>query len=225
MPRAKKTIENGIDETKKEKRSLEEIMAEKEEVLNNSMSELEKRRAERKQQSELFKSIGNDLPILVYCNAGNTTVVFDCPKTGMSYKFKYGDMEYLTFEELKSMKSEASGLLEDYILIPIDVNSDTYTIDDVLRILKLDNLYTEEMLIDGNIDYILNNTKLNVFKSIVDESSKKYLRMILDRALELAKTEKLIDLSKMSYLEDVVGNKDHDLFKNIIDSYKQYKDN
>lgn len=224
MPRVKKSIENGIDETKKEKRSLEEIMAEKEEVLNNSMSELEKRRSERRKQSELFKSISNDLPILMYCNAGNTTVVFDCPKTGMSYKFKYGDMEYLTFEELKSMKSEASGLLENYILIPIDVNSDDYTIDDVLKILRIEDLYTEEMLIDGNIDYVLNNTKLNVFKSIVQDSSKRYLRMILDRALELAKTEQLNDLSKMSYLEDVVGNTDHDLFKNVIDNFKQYKE-
>jgi hypothetical protein len=80
------------------------------------------------------------------------------------------------------------------------------------------------MLIDGNIDYILNNTKLNVFKSIVNECSKNYLRMILDRALELAKTEQLVDLSKMSYLEDVVGNTDHDLFKNVIDNYKQFKE-
>lgn len=220
MPRGKKA-ENTETKTK---RSLDEIMAEKEELLNNSMSELEKRRAERKQQSELFKSIKNDLPILVYCNAGNTTVIFDCPKTGMNYKFKYGDMEYLTFEELKSMKSEAVGLLENYILIPIDVNSEEYTLNDVLRILRIEDLYTEEMLIDGNIDYILNNTKLNVFKSIVNECSKRYLRMILDRALELAKTEQLNDLSKMSYLEDVVGNTDHDLFKNVIDSYKQFKE-
>jgi hypothetical protein len=220
MPRGKKVENKDV----KEKRSLEDIMAEKEEVLNNSMSEVEKRRAERRQQSELFKNIKNDLPILVYCNAGNTTVVYDCPKTGMSYKFKYGDMEYLTFEELKSMKSEASGLLENYILIPIDVNSEEYTIDDVLRILRIDDLYTEEMLIDGNIDYILNNTKLNVFKSIVNDCSKNYLRMILDRALELAKTEQLNDLSKMSYLEDVVGNTDHDLFKNVIDNYKQFKE-
>jgi hypothetical protein len=161
---------------------------------------------------------------LVYCNAGNTTVIYDCNKTGMSYTFKYGDMEYLTFEELKSMKSEASGLLENYILIPIDVNSDDYTIEDILRVLRIDDLYTEEMLIDGNIDYILNNSKINVFKSIIDNSSKQYLRMILDRALELAKTEKLNDLSKMSYLEDVVGNKDHDLFKNTIDNYKQFKE-
>jgi hypothetical protein len=80
------------------------------------------------------------------------------------------------------------------------------------------------MLIDGNIDYILNNTKLTVFKSIVNECSKNYLRMILDRASELAKTEQLNDLSKMSYLEDVVGNTDHDLFKNVIDNYKQFKE-
>jgi hypothetical protein len=220
MPRGKKTETTEV----KNKRSLDEIMAEKEEVLNKSMSEVEKRRAERKQQSELFKSIKNDLPILVYCNAGNTTVIYDCNKTGMSYTFKYGDMEYLTFEELKSMKSEASGLLENYILIPIDVNSDDYTIEDILRVLRIDDLYTEEMLIDGNIDYILNNSKINVFKSIIDNSSKQYLRMILDRALELAKTEKLYDLSKMSYLEDVVGNKDHDLFKNTIDNYKQFKE-
>lgn len=220
MPRGKKVENKEV----KEKRSLDEIMAEKEELLNNSMSELEKRRSERKKQSELFKSIKNDLPILIYCNAGNTTVVYDCPKTGMSYKFKYGDMEYLTFEELKSMKSEASGLLENYILIPIDVNSEDYTLEDVLRILRIEHLYTEEMLIDGNIDYILNNTKLNVFKSIVNDCSKNYLRMILDRALELAKTEQLVDLSKMSYLEDVVGNTDHDLFKNVIDNYKQFKE-
>jgi hypothetical protein len=48
MPRGKKTETTEV----KNKRSLDEIMAEKEEVLNKSMSEVEKRRAERKQQSE-----------------------------------------------------------------------------------------------------------------------------------------------------------------------------
>lgn len=238
MPKAKKTIEieKEVKVTKpkttkpktttKKKRDIEEIMAEKEEKFEeNKLSALEQRRLERKKQMEMVKNIDDNLPILVYCNAGNSTIVYDCPKTMTHYEMRYGDFEYMTFMELKIMKSQHVGMLENYILIPMDVNSEDYTIEDVLKILKIGHLYGEEMLIDGNIDYIINDSKLNMFKSLLEDAleNKKapYVQLIIDRAIELAKKGEFTDYSKMNYLEEIA--KSPDMFRDAIENYQTFE--
>jgi hypothetical protein len=120
--------------------------------------------------------------------------------------------------ELKTMKSLHPSILEDYLLIPIDVNSDTYTIEDILKILKIDKLYGEEMLIDGNIDYILNDLKLSTFKALLKETDRKYVQLVIDRAIELAKKGEFTDYSKMTHLEEIANTPD--MFKDAIENYK-----
>lgn len=225
MPRGKKNLDSeNIVETKvtKSKRSLDEIMAEKEEQLQKKeLTELEKRRLERKKQMELVKNIEDTLPILMYCNAGNTTVIYDCQKTMQHYEMRYGDVEYMTYLELKTMKSLHPTMLENYLLIPIDVNSDEFTLEDILKLLKIDGLYGEEMLIDGNIDYILNELKPNTFESLLKDTNRPYVQLVIDRAIELAKKGEFNDYSKMTILENI--SKIPDLFKDAIENYKLFK--
>ena len=225
MPRGKKNLESeNTVETKvtKSKRSLDEIMAEKEEQLQKKeLTELEKRRLERKKQMELVKNIEDTLPILMYCNAGNTTVVYDCPKTMQHYEMRYGDVEYMTYLELKTMKSLHPTMLENYLLIPIDVNSDEFTLEDILKLLKIDGLYGEEMLIDGNIDYILNELKSNTFESLLKDTNRAYVQLVIDRAIELAKKGEFNDYSKMTILENISNIPE--LFKDAIENYKLFK--
>jgi len=168
----------------------------------------------------MLRNIKDDLPILMYCNAGNTTVTYDCPKTMQHYEMVYGDVEYMTYKELKAMKSLHIGMLEDYILIPIDVNSDEYTLEDILKILKIEKLYSEEMLIDGNIDFMLKEVKYDTFEALIKESNKAYKSLILDRAIELAKKNEFTDYAKMTYLETLTNNQD--MFKEAIENYKLF---
>jgi len=210
-----------VTKTTKPKRSLDEIMAEKEEQLQTKeLTELEKRRLERKKQMELVKNIEDTLPILMYCNAGNTTVIYDCPKTMQHYEMRYGDVEYMTYLELKTMKSLHPTMLENYLLIPIDINSEEFTLEDVLKLLKINGLYGEEMLIDGNIDYILNELKPNTFESLLKDTNRPYVQLVIDRAIELAKKGEFNDYSKMTVLENI--SKIPDLFKDAIENYKLF---
>jgi hypothetical protein len=227
--RKKIEIENVEEATAKttkpkatQKRDLAEIMAEKEaKMKTEQLSEIEQRRLERKRQMEMLRKIDDDLPILMYCNAGNTTVVYDCPKTMQHYEMVYGDVEYMTYKEIKTMKSLHPTMLENFILVPIDVNSDDYTLEDILKILRIDHLYGEEMLIDGNIDYMINNLKYDTFVSLIKETSKPYVRLVIDRAIELAKINRFTDYAKMTYLETITKNPD--MFKEAIENYNTFK--
>lgn len=221
-------------ETKNEKKTLEEVMVEKEKQLQkeasvqNPLSELEQRKAERKRQRDILKSINDDLGILMYCNAGNTEVIYQCPNSRQIYKMKYGDSEWMTYKEVKTMKAQHEGMLTNYILVPIDLDSDDFELEDILKIMGLDNLYEDSSyLFEDNIDYILNNLKYDTFTLLIDDSSrtekkKSYLRRIVDRAVELSVKGQFNDFQKMSYIEDVMGDKDHEMFKNAIESYKTF---
>lgn len=220
--------------TTKSEKSLEEVMKEKEEKLIEEatpikeLSELEQRKLERKKQRDLIKSIKDDLGILMYCNAGNTEVIYECPNSHMLYKMKYGDSEWMTYKEIKTMKSQHEGMLTNYILVPIDVDTDDYELEDVLKILGLDKLYTDSSyLFEDNIEYILNNLKFDTFKLLINDSNsselkKAYLKRIIDRAVELTVKGQFNDYQKMSYIEDVMGDKDHEMFKDAIESYKKF---
>lgn len=241
MARVKKT--DNIEETnvnesetvvEKEtnKKTLEEVMAEKEAKLikeaEPQLSELEQRKLARQKQRNVLKSIKDDLGILMYCNAGNTEVIYECPNSHMLYKMTYGDTEWMTYKEIKTMKSQHEGMLKNYIIVPVDVDSDEFELEDILKVLGLDKLYEDaSYLFEDNIDYILNNLKFETFKLLVNESlatesKEAYLKRIVDRAIELVVKGQFNDYQKMSYMEDVMGDKEHEMFKSAIESYKEF---
>lgn len=210
------------DVKNEDKKTLEQVMEEKKEKLQEKpMSELEKRKLERQRQRELLRNISDDLQILVFCNAGHTELVYECPNTKQFYQMTYGDTEWMSYKELKTMKSLHRGMLDNYLLVPIDVDSNDYEVEDILKILGIENLYSEEMLFEDNIDYTLNNLDYDTFTKLLKETNKQYVGRIIDRAIELAIKGQFNDSNKRAYIEKITGKED--MFKDAIDSYLQFQ--
>ena len=224
MPRVKKENSENTKNTKKtttkrttvkktvsEKKNLEEVMLEKIEKLeeeNKKLSALEERKLERQRQRELRKSISDDTQIMFFCADGNAEVTYECPNTHEKWVMRYGDTDWMTFSQLKTMKQMHKGMLENYLFIPIDVDDDRFTIDDVFKILGIENLYNDEMLFEDNIDYILNNLDYKTFTLVLNDFNTKYVKKIIDRSIELAVKNEFNDANKRAYIESLVGQEE-----------------
>ena len=189
------------------------------------MSELEKRKAERKKQREALKKINDNTSILMYCNIGGAEFVYRDENDGMSWNMVYGDSDWFTFKEIKNMKSKHKRILEDYALIPIDVDSNDFELNDVIKLLGLEKLYEDEAkLFEDNIDYILNNLKFETFSLILKEENKKYVQRIVDRAKDLFLNGEFNDYQKIQYIEELCGDKEHMMFNSLLESDKYDKE-
>ncbi|MCD3318383.1 hypothetical protein IRP63_14775 (plasmid) [Clostridium botulinum] len=131
----------------------------------------------------------------------------------------YGDLDYITYEELNAMKNKYRIILQDYWILPIDVISDDVTLEDVLQFAGLKDIYKAEMLQSDFIDELLINKDINEFMDIMQKVTNKYILSIVDRAVALFKENKFNDYSKMSVLENKVQKPD--LFKEISEQIQE----
>ena len=202
-----------------------EIIEKQEQEKEKEMSELEKRKAERKKQREALKHINDNTSILMYCNIGGAEFVYRDENDGMSWNMVYGDSDWFTFKEIKNMKSKHKRILEDYALIPIDVDSNDFDLNDVIKLLGLEKLYEDEAkLFEDNIDYIINNLKFETFSLILKEENKKYVQRIVDRAKDLFLNGEFNDYQKIQYIEELCGDKEHMMFNSLLESDKYDKE-
>lgn len=202
-----------VKTVKNTKKTSEKIMEEKlnklEEKANKQQNIEDERLAKRKEQREKRKLFNDDLEILLFCNAGNTEVIFKTESQGHTntYVMTFGDTQWVTFNELRQIKN--TSMLKNYILKPIDINIDELTLEDVLQELGIQDLYEdEEMLYEDNLNYILNGLDYNKFKLYVDSVNPRYLNRIVDLAIEQAKKGGFSDANKRMYLEKILNKRD-----------------
>ena len=202
-----------VKTVKNTKKTSEKIMEEKlnklEEKANEQQSIEDERLAKRKEQREKRKLFNDDLEILLFCNAGNTEVIFKTESQGHTntYVMTFGDTQWVTFNELRQIKN--TSMLKNYILKPIDINIDELILEDVLQELGIQDLYEdEEMLYEDNLNYILNGLDYNKFKLYVDSVNPRYLNRIVDLAIEQAKKGGFSDANKRMYLEKILNKRD-----------------
>lgn len=202
-----------VKTVKNTKKTSEKIMEEKlnklEEKANEQQNIEDERLAKRKEQREKRKLFNDNLEILLFCNAGNTEVIFKTESQGHTntYVMTFGDTQWVTFNELRQIKN--TSMLKNYILKPIDINIDELTLEDVLQELGIQDLYEdEEMLYEDNLNYILNGLDYNKFKLYVDSVNPRYLNRIVDLAIEQAKKGGFSDANKRMYLEKILNKRD-----------------
>lgn len=201
------------EEIKVETVAKEEVKKVEEKVIDER---LEKRRQENKRRREVREKIKKDTEIIVMNNCSNGSFFYRCPVTKMPVEFdEFGQETDITFEMLDVMQRQKRGILEKYWIIPIDVNSDEVTIEEVLEVLGIQRLYTEDMFYSDNLDYILLDTKLDKFENMMEGINVKYAEMLAERAISLANQNRFSNISKMKILANKVGNKE--LFANIIE--------
>ena len=137
--------------------------------------------------------------------------------------YSFGDEDFLTYGELKTMVSgRYKSLLQNFSLLITDVDSDEYTLEDVIKQLKLSKYYEkiksltdeDDSEVDQDVfeDFIRESKVSDLIEKLSDENLKYPL---VDTAVELYKNKDFNDYDKRKAVADAIGvgtgeNKDED---------------
>lgn len=126
-------------------------------------------------------------------NVTSGTLIYQSRKTGTDLDFsEYGDIEYVDYQELITMKAGHRRFFDDPFIIIMD--------DEVVEAMGLTKMYNNMKHID-NIDKIFKMNQKE-FENIVEKSPKGIKHLIVSRAKELYENEELDSVKKINYLND-----------------------
>ncbi len=203
----KKVVEENLDfesRIEKETKTQDKIKSEKVESFRKEEDERKRERLARKEKirqlRDKFKK--NNTEIQIMCNLTNCSYIYKDPKSGNEYKMdKFGQTDFITFNDLYTMARLNRTHLEKYWIVIIEVLDDEATIQDLIEVLQIEDIYTnEEMMYEDNLDYILKETDLNEFTHIVDNINENYKQAIMNRAIGLYNASKFNDISRLRIL-------------------------
>ncbi|MGG4105155.1 hypothetical protein AAXB25_14660 [Paenibacillus lautus] len=126
-------------------------------------------------------------------NVTNGTLIYTSRKTGTELQFsEYGDIEYVDYQELLTMKSSQRRFFDEPFILVMD--------DDVVDALGLTKMYSN-MKNPDQIDKIFNMNQRE-FEDIVEKSPKGIKFLIVSRAKKLYEIGELDSIKKINYLND-----------------------
>jgi hypothetical protein len=171
-------------------------------IVQEDSLQTEKQKINRKR-----KLIDRNIEILVM-NTTNGGIFYRCPKTKNEYRLSsYGDTEYITIEELITMRNAHRKLLTKYYLMPIEIMDENISLDEALIYLGLDKLYDKEIyssIINYDVDLdniIYSEDFLQRFKRFTND----FQLIIIERAVTLFKVGKLNDYNVINFLNEFSG--------------------
>lgn len=142
----------------------------------------------------------------------------------------YGDEDYVTFGDLKSLMSRNRKLLTDLHIVINDVIGDDYTLEEVISSLKLDDSYNELLSLSeeklSEADYI-DIEKIEEFvveagseqiAKILGNKKSKLRYTLAETCVELYRQEELTDYNKMKVVAEKLGHKDIQAFWSDIEA-------
>lgn len=172
-----------------------------EEIRQQILSELkpqgEKPNEEVKEKTKPARRVDIDkYELIPVMNITNGKLVYVSNKTGVKYIWsQYGDIEYLEYQELQTMRVAHKSFLNEPFVIILN--------DDVVNNLGLTKMY--ENLIDlDDIESIfsLDNKK---FIEVIEKSPRGIVHTIVTKAKELYKKNKLESITKINYINEKFG--------------------
>lgn len=141
-----------------------------------------------------------------------------------SYNFKgtiielddFGDEDYLTFGELKTMSSSKhKSILRDLMILITEVDSDDFTVDDVIEQLKLTKYYkplnniVDDLSTESIEDFVINSSEEDFRKALKEDSLKLVL---IETSSNLYRQGKFTNFSKLRDLGNVLGIEDYNTY-------------
>jgi hypothetical protein len=140
----------------------------------------------KKKEIDRFEPI----PVMNVCNG---KLVYSSKKTGATWVWgEYGDVEYVEFQELLTMRSGQKRFLDDPFLLILD--------EDVVHYLGLNKMY--DNLVD--LDSLDNIFKMNNkdFQEVIEKSPKGIIHSIVTRAKQKVADGTLDSMWKVNYLNN-----------------------
>lgn len=154
--------------------------------------------------------VNNTLGRFIYENPRMTTA-FDMEQ--------YGDEDYITVGELRTMINSNRKIFESFQLLITEVLDSEYTLEDVLVYLGLDRKYNEYFSMSpdwkrgqvnvGDFQMFIEKSNPRKFKQLLDSMDSKLRNKVIEISVALFKTGKFGDYQKMRIIKSYVGD---DLF-------------
>lgn len=135
----------------------------------------------------------------------------------------FGESDYITMDELKRMKSQHSAILTDFSIILTEVESDDTDLEDVLKYLGLEKLYTE-ILDDEEVDnLLLDNRQIGKLQDTFNKMPNQLKDRISDRAAQLYLEDELQSINVIDIIENY--KEDSEFFRKLKIQKKYLEEN
>jgi len=158
------------------------------------------------------KNISKDTEIVIMNNS-NAIFLYKSKITLQEYRMSdYGDIEYITVDELLRIKNSHKVMLENLWIRIIEVMDEEISVEDVITYLRLETVYNDVNKIKDVDDLILKSNKSN-FEKIITNYNKAVVEKVIERAIELFREKKFDDYAKMEIIKTFT--KKEDLFEDI----------
>lgn len=142
--------------------------------------------ASQKKEIDRFENIA-------VMNVTNGTLIYTSRKTGAEWIFsEYGDIEYMEFQELLTMRSSQRRFFDEPFLLIMD--------DNAVEHLGLTKMY-ENIRNPEQIDTIFKMNQRE-FEDVVEKSPKGIKHLIVSRAKKLYEIGELDSVKKINYLNE-----------------------
>lgn len=185
-------------------------MADKETKKTTNKQNIEEVKAEevvKKKKKPKKNKVSRDTEV-VFMNNTNGNLFYKCPKTHAIFDmYEYGDTDYITVEQLLVMNNSSRKILKELWIILTDVVDDDVELDDVLKYLGLDKLYSDEIAPEDIDDFILKSKDKN-FSKTLKKMGKILVKKVVERSVVLYREGKLNSISKVNIIKEFVGNDD-----------------
>ena len=125
---------------------------------------------------------------------------------------KYGDVDYITVEELQRMKNEHRDIIEKFWIRIVNVENEEVELEDVLQFLLIDDLYASVLDVQ-EVENMLLKEDDDKFEIVFLKLNKEFKNRIIERAVILFQGKRFNNFYKMKLMENYLGN--DEFFKEI----------
>lgn len=141
---------------------------------------------------------------LLHINSGGTS----CRDRGGRVLFdfdNYGEREFLSLADVYDIATKYKEFFSKNQIVIVDLDTDDYTIDDIIEFLGLNELYDE--IENYDTDYISQILKLKYveFEEVLKNANEDLVRSLASRAVELYNNNKFDSKKKENLLAEKLG--------------------
>lgn len=170
------------------------------------------RNESRKEQPKRRRRVNIDKNVeVIVANNSFYRFVYENPRIHTSFDLpNWGDEEYITVGELRTMVNSSRKLFESFTVLIVEILDDEYTLEDLLVYLGLDDKYEQYFKLIPNqrdkqasvadIRTFIEKSNAERFEQVLEGMDGKLRATIIQTALLLFKTGDFSDYKKMQVI-------------------------
>lgn len=183
---------------------------------NTKNNYLKNKQKEDNPQRRKRVNIDRDVEVVVVNNTFGR-FIYSNPRISTAFDMEnYGDEDYITVGELRTMINSHRKIFENFMLLITDILDDRYTLEDLLVYLGLDKRYEEYFSMSpnwkrgqvevGDMQQFIEKSSPQRFKQFMESVDERLRNKIIETAVALFKLGRFGDYTKMQVIRKFVND-------------------